>query len=77
MAVDQNYQGQSLGELVLMEALHQSLIATKHVASFAVLVDAKDEEAARFYLKYGFIELPENKLKLFLPMKTIEALFPI
>jgi hypothetical protein len=27
--------------------------------------------------KYGFLELPENKRKLFLPMKTIAKLFSV
>jgi hypothetical protein len=39
-----------------------------------VFVDAIDLEAAGFYRKYGFIELPEDPLKLFLPMRTIEKL---
>jgi hypothetical protein len=40
-----------------------------------VFVEAIDDEAAPFYKKYGFIELPEDKLKLFLPMKTIAKVF--
>lgn len=74
MAVDSSQQGQGIGELVLVEALRQSLLSTKRVASFAVFVEAKDEKAAGFYRKYGFIELPEDKRKLFLPMKTIAKL---
>ena len=74
MAVDSSQQGQGFGELVLLEALKQSLLSTERVASFAVFVEAKDEQAARFYRKYGFIELAEDKRKLFLPMKTIAKL---
>lgn len=74
MAVDSSQQGRGIGELVLLEALKQSLLSTQRVSSFAVFVQAKDENAARFYRKYGFIELPEDKRKLFLPMKTIAKL---
>jgi predicted GNAT family N-acyltransferase len=74
MAVDSSQQGQGIGELVLLEALKQSLLSTERVASFAVFVEAKDEKAAEFYRKYGFIELPEDKRTLFLPMKTIARL---
>jgi hypothetical protein len=35
------------------------------------VVEAIDDAAASFYRKYGFIELPEDQHKLFLPMKTI------
>jgi len=40
-----------------------------------VIVDAKDDQARRFYLKYGFLALPGISGRLFLPMKTIEQLF--
>ena len=74
MAVVERCHGMGLGALALMSALDKSLAASREVASWAVFVDAIDGEAARFYRKYGFIELPENQLKLFLPMKTIEKL---
>ena len=75
MAVDASYKGTGLGGLALMNALEKSLVATKDVASWAVFVEAVDVGAARFYRKYGFIELPEDKLKMFLPMKTIAKAF--
>lgn len=75
MAVDSTQQGQGIGELVLLEALKKSLSATENVASFAVFVEAKDDKTAGFYRKYGFIGLPENSRKLFLPMKTIAQSF--
>ena len=58
-----------------MDALHRSLESSKHVASAAVIVDAKDDSAVSFYKKYGFLELPEIERRLFLPMGTIEQLF--
>lgn len=74
MAVDQTHKGQRLGEFVLLDALHRSLLATQQVASFAVCVDAKDEEAAAFYRRYGFVEFAEDKRRLFLTMRTIQRL---
>ena len=41
----------------------------------SVLVDAKDDEARDFYKHFGFIELPEQDLKLFLPIETVKQLF--
>ena len=37
----------------------------------ALLVDAKDDEAAAFYRHHGFIRLPESPLMLFLPLATV------
>lgn len=75
MAVAEKCKGLGLGALTLMHALEKSLIATRDVASWAVFVDAIDDAAANFYRKYGFIELPEDRRKLFLPMTTIAKLF--
>jgi predicted N-acetyltransferase YhbS len=75
LAVDEKCKGTGLGLLALMNALDRSLVAAKEVASWAVFVEAIDPSAANFYRKYGFIELPEDKLKLFLPMRTIAKSF--
>ena len=40
------------------------------MAVYAVVVDALDESAAEFYRQFGFIPLPSQPLKLFLPMDT-------
>ncbi len=75
LAVSTAFRGQGLGEILLMDALHRSLVLSEQVASAAVIVDAKDDRARRFYLKYGFLELPGISGRLFLPMKTVEQLF--
>lgn len=77
MAVAGKCKGTGLGALTLLNALDKSLAATREVASWAVFVEAIDDDAASFYRKYGFIELPEDKHKLFLPMKTIAKLFSV
>ena len=77
MAVAEKHKGTGLGVLTLMNALHKSLLAATDVASLAVFVEAIDTDAANFYRKYGFIELPEDKLKLLLPMKTIAKSFSV
>jgi predicted GNAT family N-acyltransferase len=77
MAVAEKSKGTGLGALTLMNALHKSLLAATDVASLAVFVEAIDTDAANFYRKYGFIELPEDKLKLLLPMRTIAKSFSV
>ena len=76
LAVNAVFRGQGLGELLLMDALHRSFTLSQQVASAAVIVDAKDERAVSFYRKYGFLELPNVASRLFLPMTTVERLFP-
>jgi len=73
MGVDLNYKGQGLGEVLLFDALKRAYIKSRDIAAFAVIVDAK-HGAEGFYLKYDFLPFPDEKNRLFLPMKTIEKL---
>jgi predicted GNAT family N-acyltransferase len=73
LAVDKDYQGQKLGEYLLLDALHKSF--KSEIAAFAVIVEAKNTQAMNFYKNFGFIEFIDNSNKLFLPMNTIAKLF--
>lgn len=59
---------------MLLDALKRSYEISENIGSFAVVVDPIDENAARFYDKYGFIKLPDSG-KMFLPMNTIKTVF--
>ena len=74
LAVSLTYRGKGLGERLLVDALKRSLEASRIVGSAAVIVDAKDPSGVRFYERYGFKLLPEQDLRLFVAMKTIEML---
>ena len=75
LAVDQQFQGQRLGEGLLLDALRRSYdISKTEIGSMAVTVDPIDEQAIEFYAGYGFILIPDRG-RLFLPMQTIGKLF--
>jgi len=69
------FRGQGVGEILLVDALKRAVQNRMHVASWAVIVDAKDAEAAEFYKRYGFIPFPTRPDRLFLPMASIQNLF--
>jgi GNAT superfamily N-acetyltransferase len=75
LAIDQPYKGQGLGQFLLLDALYRSLQAAATIAAMAVVVDAKDAAAAAFYEHYGFMPLSASEGRMFLPMKTVAALF--
>ena len=56
-------------------ALKVALAMSRKIASAAVVVDARDGNAHRFYTEFGFTAFPETRNRLFIPMKTIEKLF--
>jgi len=76
LAIAEKYQGQGLGEHLLLDAMKRSLDQSRVMGLFALFIDAKGDNAADFYRRYEFIPLPTNPLRLFLPMKTIADLFP-
>lgn len=71
LAVDLNYQGKKLGGILLINALKRIFEASKSVAAYAVIVDAKDKKSTGFYERYGFVSYKENPLSLYLPMTTL------
>ena len=75
LVVDLKSHGQRFGEFLLMDALYRCLYHANEVASFAVVVDAIDDQARAFYEHYDFLPLPRHRNRLFLPMQTIGQLF--
>jgi ribosomal protein S18 acetylase RimI-like enzyme len=76
LAVSSCDRGKGYGEHLLIDALRRSLEHSPAIASFAVVVDAKDESAANFYKAYGFERLSQSRHRYYLPMATVEELFP-
>lgn len=75
LAVDQQHAGQGLGEFLLLDALHRSLTQSSQIAAVAIVVDAVDANAVRFYKHFNFMPFPDQPNRLFLPMQTVAALF--
>lgn len=71
LAVDRSMQGSGLGGTLLAEALRKATAAGEAAAARLVVVDAIDENAARFYERYGFIPAPEHPSRLYRRMKDI------
>jgi GNAT superfamily N-acetyltransferase len=74
LAVDENFQGKKIGVNLLLDALKRSLQISYQIGIVAVVVEAKNETAVAFYKKHGFLQLPENDHRLFLPVSTIKQL---
>lgn len=66
LAVARDYQGQGLGGVLLADALKRT--ARAELGVFAMVVDAKDEAAQRFYEHHGFTLLPGETRRLSLPI---------
>jgi GNAT superfamily N-acetyltransferase len=74
LAVDQNYRGQGMGEELLFDALRRCWRFSTEMGLFAVDVYALDEDAKRFYEKYGFKAFVDDDKHLYLAMTTVKKL---
>lgn len=72
LAVDLRYRRQRLGELLLLDALQRSLAIGDQIGAWAVVVDAIDDSARRFYEHYGFVRVLDDEYRLYLPIQTIK-----
>jgi GNAT superfamily N-acetyltransferase len=66
LARDQRARGKGVGEILLADAIRRILAAAASLAVFAIVVDAKDENARAFYRSFGFTLLPNHPRRMFM-----------
>ena len=72
LAVDRSCQGKGYGALLLADAVKRIAATSRESGGIVGLfVDGKDEQASRFYRRFGFIPLHDASLNLFLPLQTM------
>jgi GNAT superfamily N-acetyltransferase len=71
LAIDRSVQGQGLGGNLLLAAGERALAVAGEVGGIALAIDAKDENAARWYERFGALVLLDDPLKLVLPLDII------
>ena len=72
LAVAKEYQRQGIGKTLLVAAMGKFIEIFNTAGGIGLFVDAKDQEAKRYYEQFGFVPMPSNELELFLPVKTIQ-----
>jgi len=73
LAVDRTYQGHGLGAALLQDAIERTQEAARIIGARALLVHAKDDEAARFYKRFDFVPSPLSPLILFQRIAAVDA----
>lgn len=64
-------QREGLGALMMIHAMRKALRVADSAGIIGLFVDAKDEAASQYYRRFGFIPLPDDSHKLFLPPATL------
>jgi len=75
LAICKNNQQNGFGKNLLMNAMERSVRISENAGLVGMFVDAKDDKAARYYMKLGFIPLEKNQHMLYLPIATIRRAF--
>ncbi len=77
LAIDQRAQGRRLGEKLLIDALRRVVDAAGILGCMGVIVDAKDQDAERFYAKYDFVTVTDESWprRMFLPIGAARGAF--
>ena len=73
LAVSTARQGQRIGSGLLKDAVLRTLQAAEIAGLRAMLVHAKDADAAAFYARFGFEPSPTDPLHLFRLVKDLAA----
>jgi ribosomal protein S18 acetylase RimI-like enzyme len=74
LAVSKICQRQGIGEVLMIEAMQRALIVAENAGGIGIFVDAKNEAARAYYERYGFVNLEDASLELFLPLSTIQQM---
>jgi GNAT superfamily N-acetyltransferase len=74
LAVDREKRGHGLGAVLLVDALKRVVTLAEQIGIYALVVDALHAPAKNFYLHYGFRELLDDPLHLFLPLRIAKQL---
>jgi ribosomal protein S18 acetylase RimI-like enzyme len=72
LAVAKTNQRQGMGKTLLVAAMGKFIEIYHTAGGIGLFVDAKDQDAKRYYEQFGFVSLLSNELELFLPVKTIQ-----
>ncbi len=70
LAVDRTVQGRGLGGALLLRAADRCIRVAQDVGGVALLIDAKNDRAARWYESYGALRMDDAPLSLVLPLAT-------
>ena len=56
---------------MIINAIKRVIAISKNAGVIGLFVDAKNKDAKKYYLRFGFIPLLDHSLELFLPLNTL------
>jgi ribosomal protein S18 acetylase RimI-like enzyme len=75
VATDVNVAGMGIGSQLVAHAALRCVRAAEEVGGVLLIIDAKNEQAAKWYVRLGAYPLPERPLTLVMPLEPFRAAF--
>lgn len=75
LAVSREQQGRGIGTGMLKDAIRRTLMIADQAGVRAMLTHPIDEDAARFYIRFGFIPSPLREQQLLLLLKDAKKVW--
>ena len=75
LAVSITAQGQGVGKMLLADAIKRTMAVSDQIAIYALVVDAINDDAKRFYEQFGFNRISGSSRRLFLSLKSFSKIF--
>jgi len=70
LATDKSFEHRGIGTGMLQEAIARLLTTAAEIGVRALIVHALDDDAVKFYLRFGFVPSPIGGRTLLLPVET-------
>ena len=81
MGVDQQFQGRAIGSILLADALKRIARLADAIGIWAVFLDVLDDgdpdtlnKRCNWYKAHGFQTLPDQPLRMFIPLATVRSM---
>ncbi|MBT3259235.1 MAG: GNAT family N-acetyltransferase [Deltaproteobacteria bacterium] len=75
LAVSIRHQGRGIGRGLLQDVIRRTLLIAEQAGIRALLAHPIDDDASRFYLRFGFMTSPLREKQLLLLLKDARRLF--
>lgn len=73
LAVDSSHQGRKIGERLLIDAIHRTVLVALQISAIGLFVDPMTPKVIPFYRQYGFLPADpgdQSRIEMWLPIKT-------
>lgn len=64
LGIDKNHKNKGYGKILIIDAMKKSFASD--IKAWALIVDAKNDDIAKYYINLGFIPLEDNHLRLYI-----------